>query len=240
VAANLNLSLADRAEMMIPPMLWDGPRRRDAAGDKVVLLHGLWRSFHAMEPLARRLTAEGYSTLNLPYPSSRKSFDDILPKIRDQIAEFAEGQRVHIVGHSLGGIIARFLTAGNPPWQPGRLVMLASPNGGSEIIDWLSQKPLVKPLLSPAARALATEILAKNLPGLPPEQEVIVIMGSRVSIPFFRNILRPENDGIVSAERGRTAGLRGFSVVDADHTFIQIHPETIRRTLRFLKNGSVE
>jgi pimeloyl-ACP methyl ester carboxylesterase len=230
----------DRAEMMIPPMLWDRPRLHSGTAGKVVLLHGLWRSWHAMAPLARRLGGEGYSTLNVPYPSSRKSLDVILPKVREQIAEFAGGEEVHLVGHSLGGIIARLLIAENPPWRQGRLVMLASPNGGSEIIDWLSRKALIKPFLSPAARELATDRLLPRLPALPPGQEAIVIMGSRVSIPFFRKLLGAENDGIVSADRGRADGLRGFSIVDADHTFIQIHPETIRRTVRFLKDGSAE
>lgn len=192
-----------------------------------------------MDPLARRLTEAGYATLNIPYPSSRKPLEVILPRIREQIAAFSEGQPVHIIGHSLGGIVGRILVAESPPWQHGRLVMLASPNGGSEIIDWLSQRMLIKPLLSPAARALATDILVKRLPALPPEQEAIAIMGNRVSIPLFRKLLGAENDGIVSAERGRTQGLRGFSVVDADHTFIQIHPDTLRLTLQFLKTGSL-
>ena len=225
---------------MIPPMFWDRPRIQNGQAGRVVLLHGLWRSWHAMNPLARRLNAEGYTTLNIPYPSSRMSLDLIVPRVREQIAAFAiDGEPVHIIGHSLGGIVARIILAENPPWTPGRLVMLASPNGGSEIIDWLSRKILVKSVLGPAARELSTERLLARLPALPAELEAIAIMGSRVSIPFFRKILGEENDGIVSAERGRAEGLRGFSIVDADHTFIQIHPDTVRKTIQFLKSGEI-
>ena len=57
--------------MLVPPLPWDRPRWRNHGGPLVVLLHGLWRGWRAMEPLARALDIEGFSTLNLPYPSTR-------------------------------------------------------------------------------------------------------------------------------------------------------------------------
>lgn len=191
-----------------------------------------------MEPLARRLDAEGYCTLNIPYASSRQPLDRITREIREQVREFASDQPVHFVTHSLGGIIARILIAESPPWQQGRLVMMAPPNGGSEIIDWLSRKPLLRTFIGPAGRALATNGVPSQLPALPPDLEAIAIMGNRMTVPFFGRLLEAENDGIVSAERGRLDGLRGFSVVEADHTFIQIHPDAVSQTLAFLKNGA--
>jgi triacylglycerol lipase len=230
--------------MLIPPMWWDRhPHIRMAEGaDRVVLMHGLGRSWHAMNPLARRLHQAGFSTLNLPYPSLVKPLDWILDYVDERISEFSNGGSVHLVGHSLGGIIARMLIVRGTAWKPGRVVMLAPPNNGSEIIDWLSRNTLVRPLLSPAARSLATDGVPPNLPPLPSELEAMVIMGTRSSIPFFRKLLSEKNDGIVSLERGKIDGLRNFSIVDADHTFIQIHPETVKRTLDFLSgkvSGSV-
>lgn len=231
-------TLAERVQMLIPPMLWDHAKCRDHAGEKVVLLHGLWRSRHAMEPLARRLESEGFCTLNIPYASSRQPLDRITREIRDQVREFAGEEPVHFVTHSLGGIIARILIAESPPWKQGRLVMMAPPNGGSEIIDWISRKPLLRALIGPAGRSLSTDGIPSQLPALPQGLEAIAIMGNRATIPFFTKLLGAENDGIVSAERGRLDGLRGFSVIGADHTFIQIHPDAVRQTLAFLKNGA--
>jgi len=62
-------------------------------------------------------------------------------------------------------------------------------------------------------------------------------MGNRCSVPLFRKLLDGDNDGIVSAPKGKIPGLRGFTVIDADHTFIQVHPEAIRLSLGFLKTG---
>ena len=224
--------------MLIPPFPWDKPHISDRGGEKVVLIHGLWRGFHAMQPLARQLQSSGYSTLNLPYPSSRKPIDWIVPRLRDQIGGFADDDPVHLVTHSLGGILARVMIAEGIPWKPGKLLMIAPPNLGSEIVDWAENKRLFLTFLGPAGRALGTNGIPPKLPELPASLEAAVIMGKKSRLPFFQKILNEENDGIVSVDYGKIDGLKDFSVVDADHTFIQMHPDTIRHTLHFLSNGS--
>lgn len=224
--------------MMIPPMLWDRPRFREQNGETVILLHGLWRSWRAMEPMAKSLHEQGFCTLNLPYPSTRKSLDDLSDLIRDRISQVAGDKPVHLVTHSLGGILARKILSEKPSWNIGRLVMLAPPNRGSEIVDWASSHHRgLLALLGPSGKALSSQNLTSILPALPTGLEAAVIMGRRGTIPFFRKILTEENDGIVSVETGRIEGLCGFSVIDADHTFIQMHPEAIRQTIDFLKTG---
>lgn len=224
--------------MMMPPLPWDRPQWRDFGGPPVVLLHGLWRGWHAMEPLARKLNAEGFATLNLPYPSTRLPIPTLVERIRVEVAKITGDAPVHFITHSLGGIIARAILTDNPPWKTGRLVMLAPPNGGSEIVDWSAHHRLIHRLLGPAGRALGREGFPGRLPRLPDGLEAAVIMGNRSSLPLFRNLLEKENDGIVSAAKGKIEGLRGFTVIDADHTFIQMHPEAIRLSVEFLKSGS--
>ena len=179
----------DRAEMLTPPLPWDRPRWRDRGGPVVVLLHGLWRGWHAMEPLARALDQHGFSTLNIPYPSTRMPVPVLVRRIQAEILRIAGDQPIHLVTHSLGGIIARSLIAEAPAWRPGRLVMLAPPNGGSEIVDWSRRHPLIHWLLGPAGRSLGCDGLPSRLPPLPAEIEAAVIMGSRSSIPLFKKLL---------------------------------------------------
>ena len=223
--------------MLTPPLLWDRPRWRNHEGPVVVLLHGLWRGMHAMEPMARALGSAGFATLNLPYPSTRMPIPTLVSHIRAEVGKIADERPVHFITHSLGGILARCLLQESPPWQVGRLIMLAPPNGGSEIVDWSKRHPLIHLLLGPAGRSLGSDGLPTQLPPLPPGIEAAVIMGNRCSIPWFRGLLDKDNDGIVSAPKGKIDGLRGFKVVDADHTFIQVHPEVIRMCMEFLKSG---
>ena len=227
----------DRAQMLTPPLPWDRPHWRDRSGPLVVLLHGLWRGKRAMDPLARAMDHDGFSTLNLPYPSARMPLSELVNLVRTQVAEFAGDQPVHFITHSLGGILARALLADPVPWVTGKIVMLAPPNGGSEIVDWVRAHPPLDRLLGPTGCSLGSDGVCSELPALPPEIETAVIMGNRQTIPFFKNLLDPENDGIVSAAKGSLDGLRGFTVIDADHTFMPMHPEAIRLTLQFLKTG---
>ena len=203
----------------------------------MVLLHGLGRGWHAMEPLARALGQEGFSTLNIPYPSTRLPIPDLAERIRQQVAKFADDRPVHFVTHSLAGIIARALVTSTMSWKIGRIVMLAPPNGGSEIVDWSGRHPLLGRLLGPAGRSHGTHGLPTSLPQPPPDTEIAVIMGSRASIPVFRPLLEDRNDGIVSVSRGKIANLRHFAVIDADHTFIPLHPDALALTVSFLKSG---
>ena len=234
----LDLSqLRNRAEMLTPPFPWDRAQWCDRGGETVVLLHGLWRGWRAMQPLARALEQEGFSTLNIPYPSGRMSIPNLVSRVRSQVEKIPTDQPIHFITHSLGGIIVRSIFATEVPWKPGRILMLAPPNHGSEIVDWTKKHPILNQFLGPAGRALGSEGMTHELPQLPKDVEAAVIMGNRCSIPIFKKLLATENDGIVSAAGGRISGLRGFSVINADHTFIQMHPEAIRLGVHFLKTG---
>lgn len=190
-----------------------------------------------MEPLARALQQAGFSTLSIPYPSARLPVDILAERVRLEVEKVSGEGPVHFITHSLGGILLRALLTGEVPWQTGRVVMLAPPNAGSEIIDWAARHALLIRVIGPAGAALGSCGLPSQLPSLPDNVEAAVIMGNRSSLPIFRKLLSQENDGIVSAEKGRIDGLRGFSIIEADHTFIQMHPETIRLSLHFLKTG---
>lgn len=201
------------------------------------MLHGLWRGWRAMQPLARALAGDGFSTLNLPYPSGRLPIPILVDRIRSEVGKIAGDQPIHFITHSLGGILVRSLLAEGVPWEIGKIIMLAPPNRGSEIVDWSKRHPILHRVLGPAGRALGSDGVPGSLPALPAGTEAAVIMGNRSSVPVFKYLLGPENDGIVTTAKGRIDGLRGFSVINADHTFIQMHPETIRLSLHFLKTG---
>ncbi len=225
-------------QMLVPQMPGDRPRCSDTDGPPVVLLHGLWRGWRAMEPMARILQNEGFSTWNIPYSSFRHPIPILVDQVRREIQKIPCGQPVNFITHSLGCIILRALLAEDQQWEFGKIVLLAPPNRGSEIVDWSQRHPLIHRLLGPAGRDLGTNGFVASLPNPPEDSAMAVIMGKRTTIPFFRDLLEKDNDGIVSVSRGKIPGLKEFAVVDADHTFIQIHPETLRLSVEFLKRGA--
>lgn len=221
-----------------PPLPWHKPRIKTADGndETVILLHGLWRSVWAMEPLAKYLHNEGYNTVNLAYPSLTKPYDYILDMVEAEIRKYLKKGTVHIVTHSLGGIITRDVLARIPHDQLGRIVMLAPPNQGSEIINWLIKYHAPRFTLGPVGLKLGADSI--TAPPLPEAVDSAVIMGDSCLIPFFKKLLPGDSDGIVTVERGKVEGMNEFHVFKADHTFIASEPEVMEKTLEFLRGFS--
>lgn len=217
---------------IIPPLPWHHLRRREAEGDRVVLLHGLWRSVWAMEGLASYLNKEGLETLNIPYPSFRKSLDEIVDLVIRSIPP--SGKPTHFVTHSMGGIVLRALARKAPHLVTGKITMLAPPNQGSEIIDWLEDSFVGPAIFGPGGMSLSTENIQRNLPGFPDELDVSVIMGRTTHNQIFQPLLCQEHDGIVTVEGGKVRGMKHFEVINAAHTLIMNNPEARELTLRHL------
>ena len=223
----------NRFSLMIPPLPWHRPRHRNGEGERVILIHGLWRSVWAMESTSRFLNKRGFETLNVPYPSFRKSLDEIVDLIGEAIGP--SNKPTHFVTHSMGGIVLRCLAERYPELVTGKTVMLAPPNQGSEIIDWLEDSPLGRLSLGPGGMSLSTANVSQNLPGLPPGRETYVIMGKRDRTRIFRSMFDGANDGVVTVAGGRLPGVTHLDVVDADHTFIMGEDEVLEKVARYLQ-----
>lgn len=123
---------------------------------KVVLLHGIWRTSKSMVLIARHLRKQGYAVLNLTYPSTKLPLEALVEEIHAKIAAFAEGATTHFVGHSMGGLLIRaYLTLHRPPTL-GKVVMLGTPNHGSEVADFLKDWWLFRRVFGPAGKQLIT------------------------------------------------------------------------------------
>lgn len=221
-------------QMLVPPLPWHEVRHRPGSGDRVVLLHGLWRSVWAMETPARYLNEAGFETLSIPYSSFRKSLPEIVEEVEERISP--SDKRTHFITHSMGGIVLRCLASRRPDRVTGRIVMLAPPNQGSEIVDWLEDSLLGRCFLGPGGRSLSTKGVREEVPQFSREHGVDVIMGRRRAVPVFSFLLEGENDGIVTVDGGRLPGVRRFEVVDADHTFMMANPEVLEHLAKSLNS----
>jgi triacylglycerol lipase len=224
-----------------PPDQAAAPTRRP--GDEcVVLLHGMGRTAFSMQPLADYLEDAGYRTVNLSYPSTRANIESIAATfIPEAIAACgAAPRRIHFVTHSLGGIVLRcyLQTHSLPPGS--RIVMLAPPNQGSELVDRFRNQAWYQRLNGPAGQQLGTD--AASLPNRlkPVAGEVGVIAGHRTLEPWFSALIPGADDGKVAVTRTRLAEMRDFLEVDHGHTFIMYGADVARQVRYFLEHGAFQ
>ncbi|MDA0705561.1 MAG: alpha/beta fold hydrolase [Proteobacteria bacterium] len=210
------------------------------AADCVVLIHGLNRSWRAMQPMAEALREAGFSTVNVDYPSQAGSIEILAPMAVDTgLADCREAgaDRIHFVTHSIGGILLRYAHQASPIPELGRVVMLAPPNQGSEVIDITRNWPTTEIFAGEAGLQLGTD--PDSIPRQlgPIDFELGVIAGTG-SVNFFMSAMLPEpNDGKVSVASTRIDGMTDFLIVDNSHHFITESDVVIHNTSYFLKHG---
>lgn len=213
----------------------------DRRQEGVILLHGLGRSRASMAKMASALRRAGFIVLNVQYPSRHATIAVLSEATlgRAMSADtFAKCRRIHCVAHSLGGILVRYYFARHQDPRLGRVVMLGTPNQGSELVDILSSWRLLKWLIGPAGSELGTgsEAIA-NLIG-PVQFELGVIAGDR-SINWINSLLIPgRDDGTVSVARTKVVGMKEHLVVHACHPLMMRSDEVIARSISFLQIGS--
>lgn len=194
-----------------------------------------------MALLERRLRAAGFATANIGCPSLLKNIkqladEHLSPAIDRCRTEGAE--RIHVVTHSLGGIIVRQYLQDRELPSGSRIVMLAPPNQGSELAELLKNFFLYRRIMGPAAQQLGIGPDSVPLALGPIAVETGIIIGSKSLMPFGGRIFNGPNDGKVSVKRAKLTGMKDFMVLPAGHAFIMRNPAVIEQVIHFLQHGA--
>jgi len=213
-----------------------------AAGECVVLLHGLGRTHRSMSRLAQAAQAVGYKTVNLDYASRGKTIEalaaEVVPAALKRCGD-AHAWPVNFVTHSMGGIVVRYYLEKHRVSELGRVVMLSPPNQGSEAADALRDDTIYKWWNGPAGQELGTgpDGIAARLG--PVNYPVGIITGT---VHTFYDAQRARlipgpNDGKVSVERAKVSGMSDFLALPVTHTFIMNDGDVVSQVLHFLQHG---
>jgi pimeloyl-ACP methyl ester carboxylesterase len=197
----------------------------------------VWMRGTAMRVLRRRLEANGFDVHVFSYPSvsadlaanaaSLAAFIDAVP-----------GDAVHVVGHSLGGVLVRAMLETAAPARLGRVVCLGSPFTGSRTARRVARLPGGARLIG---RSLSDLLARGGFDAWRAPHEVGIIAG-RVPFGFGRLFGRfgEPNDGTVAIAETRLADAHDHIVLPVAHMALLWSPEVARQVEYFLLRGKFE
>jgi pimeloyl-ACP methyl ester carboxylesterase len=199
-----------------------------------VLVHGLWLNGLEFFLLRDRLKAAGFEPMPLRYSSMNESLQDAASKLAGELR--ALGETVHVVAHSLGGVIVLEALATAESLPNGRVVLLGSPVQGSRSAQAIARWSIGPQILGPLA---AAELCRPCERRAPPHREIGVIAGSRSAGlgRLFADLPQP-NDGTVAADETRLPGSSAEIVLDVSHTGMLFSTAVAAATVKFLATGS--
>ncbi len=208
-------------------------------GDTVVCVHGFWSHGTGMYLIKRRLEREfGFRALLFSYPSVRGSLDENAAALSLFIRE-QEIDRVHIVGHSLGGVLALRMAANDADALPGRIVCLGSPLTGSRAADYLRAQVWAEDIIGRSLSAGVIETAASEWASHVCEQREIGVIAGNVPLGFGRLVanFQEDNDGSVGVSETRLAGVADHLVMPVSHKGMLVSAAVADQAGSFLKRG---
>jgi len=172
------------------------------------------------------------------YPSVQATLDENVQLLADFVAGQEPG-KVHMVGHSLGGVLALRLLALHPDAPVDRIVCLGSPLCGSRPASFLTEhewgnailgKTIREGVVDEAASQWATQVAQRN--------DVGIIAGT-ISLGLGRLIARfdGKNDGTVSVAETQLPGARDHICLPINHMGMVVSRDVVSQTAAFLQRG---
>jgi pimeloyl-ACP methyl ester carboxylesterase len=205
----------------------------------VVFVHGIWMPGGEMWPLKRHLQREhGLQGELFSYHSVRDTLGENAKKLARFVLELGV-PRVHLVGHSLGGVVALRALASVADMPPGRLVCLGSPLNGSQAADHLHEHHWGKSIIGNALAQGVIDQPAATWASVVVEQRDVGVIAGTISLGLGKLFATFEgkNDGTVAVAETRLSGLKDHICLATNHTGLVFSEDVATQTAAFLKRG---
>jgi hypothetical protein len=206
-----------------------------SADDHVLLVHGLWLNGAVMTLMRRRIAQRGYAAEAYTYPSMRLGLTENAERLARYCSKLGAG-RLHLVGHSMGGVV--ILNAIQRLDLPclGRVVVVGTPYAECFTARRLQRLPVARRLLGQCMPQCLTARCDETFARF--EIGVIAgcggVGGGRLIAP---DLPRP-NDGVVCVSETAVPGMRDQIVLDVSHTAMLLSQEVVRQVCTFIERGA--
>lgn len=190
--------------------------------NRVLVVHGLFRTHRAMRPLVKPIQNAGYEVLEYRYPTTQLKVEDHAEDLRKYLLQLVEedpDRSLRLVGHSLGAVISVMATT---PAIPGidRVLQISPPNQGSPVADRFEGMfgKFIAPLKELSA-STGGPLPSGDIPGTP------------------TGVIAAESDQLVPISCTQLRGSVDHIQLPGTHTFVFWRDKTQKEIIYFLDHG---
>lgn len=207
--------------------------------EAVICVHGYLSHGAGMYLIKRRLEREyGMRVSLFNYPSVRGTLDEnaaaLAAFIRDQDVSAA-----HIVGHSLGGVLALRMHARNPEFMPGSVVCLGSPLTGSRAASYLNELEWAEEIIGRSVPDAMIHQTANDWAAQVAERRDIGVIAGNVPLGFGRLVANfdEDNDGTIGVSETRLDAAKDHLIMPVSHKGMLVSADVADQAAAFIKRG---
>jgi pimeloyl-ACP methyl ester carboxylesterase len=202
--------------------------------EQVVLVHGLWMHGSLMAWMARRIARAGFAVHLYNYPSVRANLAENARRLA-AFCQALEAPGLHLVGHSLGGVLIARMLSEVHTLNTGRVVMLGVP-----FVDSHAARRLGRVRVGAAAMGTSIDDWLRSAhPASLARYDVGVIAGNRgIGLgQWVAPDLPKPHDGTISVSETRVPGARDHIVMPVSHSEMVISQPVARQIIEYLRRG---
>ena len=201
--------------------------------ETVILIHGLWMPGLVMLPHQHWLRNEGFGTRRFSYPSWRDGLADNVRLLSGFVKE-TPGTVIHLVAHSLGGLLALQMLSQEPDARIGRIVLLGTPYAGCHCGFTLAALPGLSGLTGRSFK----DWFRQARPDLPPATEIGIIAGTRrIGFGCLIPGLKRPNDGLITVDETRLPTATDRIALHLSHSGMLVSRACAGQIATFLRTG---
>ena len=210
-----------------------------ASRPKLLFVHGLWMTGAEAFAFRRRLEREhDFDTGLFAYRTTRDPLEAVAERLQERVTELAMrgSSGVHLVAHSLGGLVVlACLEQFGASMPPGRIVLLGAPVRGSAAARVAGSIGVGQWLIGPSA---AEALVSHRRRVAPAGREVGIIAGTRpVGLGRWFARFDEPNDGTVAVSETQLEGACDRLVLPVSHLGMLMSPRAADACGQFLREG---
>jgi hypothetical protein len=199
----------------------------------ILLLHGQGRTTNAMRLLGFRLSRLGHDVQYFRYYTRTEKFTEIVERLIDTIkTTLPQNQPYLLVGHSMGGLLARASLPALKDHLPFHLVLVASPSRPPRLAPYVKHSRIYQYLTTDCGQQVADAEFYKSLPK--PTIPTTIIAGSGGPRARWLPYGYEANDVAMTVQDTYLGPEYEVIQVPSIHTFIMNSRQTLNHINRIL------